>query len=129
MSGQTKLASFIEACVNTGVGFVFSFFIQKVLNYTYDITMTNDVVAWFVFWFTVASIFRGYVVRRIANLPYWENRKRSKSIREVRGKSTTQVCACGCTHLVLLSSLNFKVCTDCGEHIPWHLEDGQKPLL
>lgn len=64
---QSKTASLIEAIVNTFAGLMFSFVIQKILNYAYDVEMTNSTAAWFVFWFTVASVFRSYVVRRVFN--------------------------------------------------------------
>jgi Uncharacterized paraquat-inducible protein A len=36
---------------------------------------------------------------------------------------------CGCTDLIRYSSLNMKQCPDCKTEIPWHLSDGQKPLV
>ena len=36
---------------------------------------------------------------------------------------------CGCTDLIRYSSLNIKQCPDCKTEIPWHLSDGQKPLV
>ena len=45
-------------------------------------------------------------------------------------KESTKSCPkCGCTALVLLTTLNKKICGDCGEHIPWYLEKGQKSIL
>lgn len=44
-------------------------------------------------------------------------------------KQTTKVCPdCGCTALVLLHSLNQKICGDCHTVIPWYLEPGQKSI-
>lgn len=44
-------------------------------------------------------------------------------------KETTKECPnCGNMHLVLLHSMNMKLCTDCRTEIPWYLEEGQKPL-
>jgi hypothetical protein len=31
--------------------------------------------------------------------------------------------------LILLSTLNLKLCSDCRTEIPWYLEEKQKPLL
>lgn len=64
---QSRKASFYEAVVNTFAGFVFSFILQKVLNYAYNVEMSNTTAFWFVFWFTVASIGRSYIIRRVAN--------------------------------------------------------------
>jgi len=45
-------------------------------------------------------------------------------------KITTKECPnCGNTHLILLSTLNLKLCSDCQTEIPWYLDKGQKPLL
>ena len=45
-------------------------------------------------------------------------------------KETTKECPnCGNTHLILLTSLQLKLCTDCRTEIPWYLDEGQKPLL
>lgn len=68
---QSKRASLSEAVINTVVGFILSFSIQKILNYAYNVEMSNSTAAWFVFWFTVASIVRSYVLRRIYNREMW----------------------------------------------------------
>jgi len=45
-------------------------------------------------------------------------------------KVTTKVCPnCGNVHLILLTSLNLKICADCQTEIPWYLEEKQKPLI
>lgn len=67
MGSQSKLISFIEAIVNTLAGLVFSFIIQKILNHAYDVEMSNGTAAWFVFWFTIASVLRSYIIRRVFN--------------------------------------------------------------
>lgn len=41
----------------------------------------------------------------------------------------TDRCVCGCTDLIRYSSLNMKQCPDCKTEIPWHLSDGQLPLV
>ena len=38
-------------------------------------------------------------------------------------------CVCGCIDLIRYSSLNMKQCPDCKTEIPWHLSDGQLPLV
>lgn len=69
---QSRRASLVEAVVNTAAGFVFSFAIQKILNHAYDVEMSNSTAAWFVFWFTVASIARSYVIRRLWTNEWWK---------------------------------------------------------
>lgn len=64
---QSKWLSFQESVVNTFVGFIFSYTIQITLNYFYNIEMSNAVAIHFVLWFTLASIVRGYVIRRFYN--------------------------------------------------------------
>lgn len=55
--------------------------------------------------------------------------RQSKPNKEVT-KVTTKVCPrCANTNLLLLSTLNKKICTDCDTIIPWYLEDGQRFLL
>lgn len=36
---------------------------------------------------------------------------------------------CQSTRLALFSSLNYKMCTKCGEKIEWKLAENQKPLI
>lgn len=71
MHGQTRLGSFIEACFNTLVGLVFAYTIQLTLNYAYDVEMSNTTAMHFVSWFTLASVVRSYIIRRIGNMPVW----------------------------------------------------------
>ena len=66
---QSKLDSLIEACVNTIAGFLFSFVIQLILNKAYGVQMSSSVAAHFVFWFSIASVARSYLIRRL-----WENK-------------------------------------------------------
>lgn len=44
-------------------------------------------------------------------------------------QSTKQCPKCKNTQLLLLRTLNLKICTDCGIKIPWYLEDKQKTLI
>lgn len=45
-------------------------------------------------------------------------------------KETTKQChKCGSKVLMLLTSLNKKLCYDCGHEMPWYLEEGQKSLF
>lgn len=82
MASQSRLGSLVEACVNTFAGLLFSFVIQKTLNHAYDVEMSNETAAHFVFWFTVASVARSYIVRRIFNSKLvQECAKRLRSVR------------------------------------------------
>lgn len=43
--------------------------------------------------------------------------------------STKQCWNCGNQYLVCLSSLNKKLCNDCGAEMPWDLEENQPSLF
>lgn len=64
---QTKKYSLIESITNTLVGFIVSLLIQLIIYPTMEIpvTFTQNIVITFVF--TLASILRGYIVRRMFN--------------------------------------------------------------
>lgn len=89
---QSKKASLVEAMVNTFAGLVFSFAIQKALNYTYDVEMSNTVAAHFVFWFTVASVVRSYIIRRLWTNQWWRVLKAKWRYRKI----DPEICCCGC---------------------------------
>lgn len=48
---------------------------------------------------------------------------------ESEAGSTKYCPKCNNTHLLLLQTLNKKICTDCDTVILWHLDKKQKPLL
>ena len=64
---QTKKYSLIESITNTLVGFIVSLLIQLIIYPTMGIpvTFTQNIVITFIF--TIASILRGYIVRRMFN--------------------------------------------------------------
>jgi membrane protease YdiL (CAAX protease family) len=64
---QTKLFSFIEAATNTIVGLLVSFGIQLIIYPLLEIEVSigQNVIITFVFF--IASIFRGYLLRRLFN--------------------------------------------------------------
>lgn len=64
---QTRLISFIEALVNTVIGFFLSFLIWPIASYIFDIPYTVSSHFGVVLIFTVASVGRGYVLRRFFN--------------------------------------------------------------
>lgn len=64
---QTKKYSLIESITNTFVGFMVSLLIQLAIYPAMDIpvTFSQNIVITFVF--TLASILRGYLIRRVFN--------------------------------------------------------------
>ena len=64
---QTRMVSLIEAIVNTVIGFFISFILWPIASFLFDIPY--DVSSHFgvVGLFTVASVARGYVIRRFFN--------------------------------------------------------------
>lgn len=43
--------------------------------------------------------------------------------------SSTKACPCGESQLVLLRSVNLKLCPTCGHEINWPLDAGQRALI
>jgi uncharacterized membrane protein (DUF106 family) len=64
---QSRRHSFFEACANTVIGLIISFVAQAVLFKAYGIKASTDTQVWLVFWFTLVSIARSYVLRRFFN--------------------------------------------------------------
>lgn len=64
---QTARQSVVETVVSTCIGFAFSWVVQVVLVWAYNVEMTHSQNFQFVFWFTIASVARGYWVRRLFN--------------------------------------------------------------
>ena len=64
---QSKKLSFIESTVQTFIGLAVSFIIQLIIYPVMDIpvTVTQNIIITLVF--TIASIIRGYFVRRLFN--------------------------------------------------------------
>lgn len=65
---QTKLESFIEAALNTAIGFVISYLTWIVIVvplYHMELSHTDNLMITLIF--TVVSVIRGYVVRRYFN--------------------------------------------------------------
>ena len=66
---QSRLASFIEALTNVGIGMVVSFFGQIVVSHWYNLPLNVTQNMQIVLFFTVLSVLRSFVVRR------WFNRR------------------------------------------------------
>jgi hypothetical protein len=67
MSSQSRLGSALEVVAGTAIGFAVSFCLGRVIYplYGFHATMTDNLEL--TAWFTVASIVRGYIVRRAFN--------------------------------------------------------------
>lgn len=79
MLTQTKVMSFVEACVNTLVGFFISVTVQWVImNLIMHIPVTVGQFFWLSFWMTIISVLRGYVLRRLFNSEFWKRWKRGR---------------------------------------------------
>lgn len=64
---QTKLGSLTEVVCSTAFGFVVSFILQLILADIYHLNTSVETDVKLVIWFTIASILRGYVFRRVFN--------------------------------------------------------------
>lgn len=64
---QRRKHSILEAIINTAVGFIISFLIQIIIYPLMDIPVSFNQNIIITFVFTIASILRGYVIRRIFN--------------------------------------------------------------
>lgn len=64
---QTRLGSFIEASINTAIGFVMSIALSMVVYPMFGHAFTLAQNFWITIIFTIASIGRSYAVRRWAN--------------------------------------------------------------
>lgn len=71
---QTKLASAVEAVVNTGVGVLIAFVAQLAICWAYSIPLSASDNAIIVWWMTVVSVVRSYVIRRLWNSEFWRAR-------------------------------------------------------
>lgn len=62
---QSKKGSLAEVVIGTFIGFVVSLASQRIIFPMYGMTPTWSVDIQIVLWFTVVSIIRGYVLRRV----------------------------------------------------------------
>lgn len=74
---QTKKRSFIETCVNTAVGLVINICAQKIVFPMFDMHIATHENLMIAVIFTVISIARSYVMRRVFNA--WEVHIHAKS--------------------------------------------------
>lgn len=77
---QSKKQSFIEACTNTGIGFVIAVIGTFFIVWALDIKSSPSKNITMTLFFTVLSIVRGYVIRR------WFNKRSSKITNRTQSK-------------------------------------------
>ncbi len=71
---QSKLASLVESCANTAVGYLLALVCMNVIMWAYDFQVTPAQTTIIVGWMTVVSIIRGYVIRRVWNSEFWKRK-------------------------------------------------------
>ena len=64
---QSKKHSFIEANINTAIGFIISYFTLLGVNIIYDMKLNPIESMEITLIFTIISVSRNYIVRRIFN--------------------------------------------------------------
>ena len=67
VQGQSKKMSTVEVLVSTLIGAIISLITQVIVFPIFDIRTTITVNLWIWFIFTVVSIVRGYLIRRLFN--------------------------------------------------------------
>jgi hypothetical protein len=70
---QSKLGSAIEACANTAVGYLIALVCMRIIMWAYDFPMGTKETSIVVFWMTIVSVVRGYVIRRAWNAQFWKS--------------------------------------------------------
>ena len=64
---QSKKQSFIEANISTAIGFIVSYILSYTVLPLYGVEQSHSVSFQITLIYTIASIFRGYFVRRYFN--------------------------------------------------------------
>ena len=64
---QSRLASLVESLTNVAIGMVVSFFGQIVVSHWYNLPLNVTQNMQIVLFFTVLSVARSYVLRRVFN--------------------------------------------------------------
>lgn len=75
---QSKKASMAEAVVNTIVGLVIAMVLNEALFVVYHVKATHAQTFQIVMWMTLASVIRGYVLRRFWNSEWWKRWSKKK---------------------------------------------------
>jgi hypothetical protein len=64
---QTKKQSFIEANISTAIGFIVSYILSYTVLPLYRVEQSHSISLQITLIYTIASVFRGYFVRRYFN--------------------------------------------------------------
>lgn len=72
---QSRLASFIEAIANTGIGFFISMVASAWFLPVMGVKITHTQLWWYTWFMTIISVARGYVLRRMWNAEWWKHAK------------------------------------------------------
>lgn len=64
---QSKKGSFIEACVNTFIGFLVTLIASPAIYWICNVHMTGKSMVSVVILFTLLSVIRSYIIRRFFN--------------------------------------------------------------
>jgi hypothetical protein len=66
-AGQSRLGSLVESCANIAIGYGVALASQLALFPLFDIHIPLSSNLWIGLWFTVISLVRSYLVRRLFN--------------------------------------------------------------
>lgn len=80
---QSRLASLVEAVVNTAIGFVVSVVASVFFLALVGVSMSAPQLLSYTALMTVLSIARGYVVRRAWNAEWWRKREQFTEARHI----------------------------------------------
>lgn len=64
---QTKRGSFLEAVINTVIGYIFTLAFSPIIYKIAGIKMSRATMGFVVFMFTIISVIRSYLIRRFFN--------------------------------------------------------------
>jgi hypothetical protein len=73
---QSRLASFIEACANTIIGYCIALFVTVVALKWLGVQITGPQLFWYTWIMTAVSVVRSYALRRLWNAEWWKRFKR-----------------------------------------------------
>ncbi len=74
---QSKRGSFIEACINTFIGFAVALAANPLVCWALNIKMKYVQMGYYVLIFTILSVIRGYVIRR------WFNKSIERTVQKI----------------------------------------------
>lgn len=75
MTQQSREWSLIETCTGTSIGFSVAVVANYVILPIYNMHPNWEAASWVAVWFTVISLIRGYLVRRLFNaIHVWQDK-------------------------------------------------------